>query len=178
MMKGSAVLQGYNAQAAVDAEAQIILAAAVTNQAPDQEHLPPMLERVVANCGVVPAVASADAGYFSLENVEACEAMRLDAHIATGRSLAPPPPSTGEPTPAKHVREAMAKKLSTPAGRAIYARRKVIVEPVFGQIKEGQRFRRFSLRGIAKVRAEWSLVCTTHNLLKLFRRGLSPVALA
>jgi hypothetical protein len=71
---------------------------------------------------------------------------------------------------------AMRAKLQTAAGHAVYALRKTIVEPVFGQIKEGQDFRRFSFRGEAKVRAEWLLVCCTHNLLKLFRSGWTPQA--
>ena len=68
----------------------------------------------------------------------------------------------------------MARKLRTLKGRATYARRKAIVEPVFGQIKDARGFRRFLLRGLEKVRAEWRLICLTHNLLKVFRSGFSP----
>src|SRR6266545_2820607 len=102
MVKGGEFLQGYNAQAAVDAESQIIVAAAVTNQPPDQEHLAPMLAQVVANCGQAPAVASADSGYFSRENVEACAAQGVDAYIAVGRDPAQAPtPASPSPTPAQ-----------------------------------------------------------------------------
>ncbi len=175
MVKGGEFLQGYNAQAAVDAEAQIIVAAAVTNQPPDVEHLAPMLAQVVANCGQAPAVATADSGYFSRENVQACAARGVDAHIAVGRNDAQPPPDSPSTTPAQQARAAMAAKLETAEGKAIYARRKVIVEPVFGQIKQAMGFRRFSSRGLEKVRAEWSFVCAAHNLLKLFRSGIRPL---
>jgi transposase len=175
MVKGGEFLQGYNAQAAVDSEAQIIVAAAVTNQPPDVEHLAPMLTQVVANCGQAPTVATADSGYFSRENVQACTAHGVDGFIAVGRDEAQPPLESQGPTPAQQARAAMAAKLETPEGKAIYARRKVIVEPAFGQIKQARGFRRFSFRGLEKVRAEWSLVCATHNLLKLFRSGFRPI---
>jgi len=178
MVKGGEFLQGYNAQAAVDAESQIIVAAAVTNQPPDQEHLAPMLAQVVANCGQAPAVASADSGYFSRENVEACAAHGVDAHIAVGRDPAQTSPASQSPTPAQQARAAMAAKLKTAEGKAIYARRKCIVEPAFGQIKQARGFRRFSFRGLEKVRGEWSFVCATHNLLKLFRHGFRPALAA
>ncbi len=175
MVKGGEVLQGYNAQAAVDAESQIIVAAAVTNQPPDQEHLAPMLGQVITNCGQAPAVATADSGYFSRENAEACAARGVDAYIAVGRNPAKTSPASQSSTPAQQARAAMAAKLKTAEGKAIYARRKCIVEPAFGQIKQARGFRRFSFRGIDKVRAEWSFVCATHNLLKLFRRGFRPL---
>ena len=174
MVKGGEFVQGYNAQAAVDAEAQIIVAAAVTNQPPDQEHLAPMLGQVIANCGQAPAAVSADSGYFSRENTEACTAQGVDGYLAVGRDPAKATPASQSPTPAQLARAAMAAKLKTAEGKAVYARRKVIVEPVFGQIKQARGFRRFSFRGIEKVRAEWSFVCATHNLLKLFRSGFSP----
>jgi transposase len=171
MVKGGEILQGYNAQAAADAECQIILAAAVTNQSPDQEHLTPMLDQVIANCGEAPVAASADSGYFSRQNVEDCAARGVDAYIATGRNPAKATAANENGTPAQQARAAMAAKLATPEGNAIYVRRKVIVEPTFGQIKQARRFRSFSFRGLAAVRAEWTLVCATHNLLKLFRYG-------
>lgn len=178
MVKGGEVLQGYNAQAAVDAECQVIVAAAVTNQPPDQEHLPPMLAQVIANCTDAPAVATADNGYLSCENLAACAAHGVDAYIATGRDPAKAPLPTETPTPARQARAAMSAKLATAEGKALYARRKVIVEPVFGQIKQARGFRRFSFRGLAAVRAEWSFVCATHNLLKLFRHGAWPALAA
>lgn len=168
MVKGGEFLQGYNAQAAVDAESQVIVAVAVTNQPPDQEHLVPMVEAVVDNCGEAPAIATADSGYFSRENAEACAARGVDAYIAVGRGALKLPPAGESPTPAQRARAAMAAKLTTAGGKAVYARRKCVVEPTFGQIKQARGFRHFSLRGLEKVRAEWAFVCATHNLLKLF----------
>lgn len=164
MVKDGAVLQGYNAQVAVDAAAQVIVAEAVTNQAPDQEHLAPLVDRVEANCGQRPAVLTADNGYYSRANVSACEQRHVDAHIAVGRER-----DGKTPTNPDAVRERMGEKLRSPEGKAIYARRKTIVEPAFGQIKGARGFRRFSWRGLTKIRSEWTLVCLTHNLLKLFR---------
>ena len=173
--KGS-FLQGYNAQAAVDSTAQVIVAAEITQQANDSRQLLPMLKQVEANMGRKPEVVSADAGYWSEANATDETVAGINLHIATGRTKygetivaesEPPPPFA---TP----KQAMQHKLRTDAGRAIYKRRKVIVEPVFGQIKEQRGFRRFSLRGLEKVRAEWKLVCATANLLKLFRYGWTP----
>ena len=169
MKGGDGFIQGYNCQAMVDAAHQIIVAEAVTNQPPDVEHLVPMIARTVENCGEKPAALIADAGYFSEAN--ACEAMKwgIEPYIATGRRrhdemvIAP----RGRAPAGLTVKEAMARKLATKSGAAVYARRKVIVEPVFGQIKEARGFRRFLLRGLAKVRGEWSLIALTHNLLKL-----------
>lgn len=168
--------QGYNAQIAVDAQSQVIVAEALTNQAPDQEHFQPVLRRVIDNCGKAPDNVSADSGYFSLENIQACEPWGLDPYIAVGREkkdkVATAQDSSDESTTAAQLaKQRMRQKLQTEAGRAVYSRRKTIVEPPFGQIKEARGFRRFSLRGLAKVRSEWTLICLTHNLLKLFRSG-------
>jgi transposase len=170
MMKDGAVVQAYNAQIAVDAEAQIIVAVAVTNQPPDQEHLPPMLDRVIENCGRAPDVVTADNGYMSKATIDVCAQRGVDAYISVGRDL-DKVLMDGDLTPAKQVRQTMAAKLRTDAGRAIYARRKVIVEPPFGQIKQARGFRRFSFLGLGNVRHEWAFVALTHNLLKLFRSG-------
>lgn len=170
--KGS-FLQGYNAQAAVDGQAQIIVAADLTQQSNDSRQLLPMLEQVEANVGRKPDCVSADAGYWSEANVTDEGAAGLDLHVATGREKhrGPIEPASGPPPKQASVREAMRHKLRTEAGRAIYKMRKAIVEPVFGQIKERRGFRRFSFRGLPNVRSEWKLVCLTGNLLKLFRSG-------
>ena len=173
--KGS-FLQGYNAQAAVDATAQVIVAAEITQQANDSRQLIPMLKQVEANMGRKPDAVSAAAGYWSEANATDENVAGINLHIATGRmkhdqteaTASGPPPDQATP------KQAMQHKLRTEAGRAIYKRRKVIVEPVFGQIKEQRGFRRFSMRGLEKVRAEWKLVCATTNLLKLFRSGWTP----
>lgn len=162
-------VQGYNCQAAVDDKAQVIVAQAVTNQPPDVEHLPPMLAQIKRNCGQVPRNLTADAGYFSEENIAVATQMGVDIYMATQRwkhRERPAPPRGRAPT-GLTAKELMTRKVTTKKGMALYARRKTTVEPVFGQIKEARGFRRFLMRGIAKVRGEWSLLCTTHNLLKL-----------
>jgi hypothetical protein len=123
----------------------------------------------VENCGKKPAKLVADAGYFSEANV--CETMKwgIDPYIATGRRHHDEPviAPRGRAPAGLSIKAAMARKLATKSGAAIYSRRKVIVEPVFGQVKEARGFRRFLLRGLRKVRGEWSLIALTHNLLKL-----------
>jgi transposase len=166
-------VQAYNAQAAVDGTAQIIVAAAVTQEANDKQQLVPMLTRVVANCGETPAVASADSGYFSEAAVTAEALAAIELYVAPDRQKhgeAAPAPIPDDET----VIGAMRAKLQTAAGHAVYALRKAIAEPVFGQIKDARHFRRFSFRGLPKVQAEWLLICLTHNLLKLFRAGWTP----
>jgi transposase len=174
--KGSFV-QGYNAQAAVDATAQVIVAAEVTQETTDNHQLLPMLGQVKQNMGRKPEAASADAGYWSEVNATAESVAGIDLHIATGRDKHGEINTAGEPPPDQATaKEAMRQKLSTEAGRSIYKMRKAIVEPVFGQIKEARGFRRFSLRGLDNVRREWKLVCLASNLLKLFGSGWTPQA--
>ena len=161
-------VQGYNAQAAVDGQAQVIVACDVTQVAADVGQFVPMLDQVVGHLGQLPTQVTADAGYFSEGNLTAPQFAAIDFYVPPDRQ-----PHRGD-APAGRSRqgpfsEAMRTKLQTPAGRAVYARRKTIPEPVFGQIKHVRGFRRFWLRGIGKVRGEWGLICLTHNLLKLFR---------
>jgi transposase len=172
MMRNTEVTQAYNAQIAVDSTEQVIVAECVGNQAPDAEYFEPMLKRVVDNCeGEAPVVVTADNGYLSKAAIDASRRHGVNAHISCGHGEKAKPPVIQNPTtPAQKARAAMAKKLATPTGKAIYARRKTVAEPPFGQIKQARGFRRFSMRGAAKVRSEWTLVCLTHNLLKLFRR--------
>jgi transposase len=174
MVRNGVFVQAYNAQVAVS-ESQVIVAHAVTNQPPDQEHLVPMMERLRGNCGDLPEIVSADAGYLSERNIAYCDANGVDAYVAVGRKT-PDGAELGRlpMTRAQEVRWQMHQKLTTAQGRATYSRRKVIVEPVFGQIKQALGFRRFSLRGLGKVAAEWGLVCLCHNLLKLYR-ALGPL---
>lgn len=176
MESGGAFLQGYNCQLAVDEKAQIILAQAVTNQPSDAGNLAPILEQVRANCGgQAPEVATADAGYWSPEAAADClRKAGTETLISLRRQRhgeAPPVCATDPPADDAQAREKMAWKLGTEEGRAAYARRKAIVEPVNGQIKEARGFRRFLLRSLDQVRNEWSLVCLGHNLLKLHRLG-------
>jgi hypothetical protein len=171
MKTGDGFVQGYNCQAAVDEASQIIVGQAVTNQPPDVEHFIPMIEQVISNCGEEPRATSGDAGYFSESNVQWALSQGIDAHIATGRRKhgEPAPTVSGRKPKDMTIREEMARKLATKRGAAVYSRRKVIAEPPFGQIKQARGFRQFLLRGLAKVRGEWSLITLTHNLLKLHR---------
>ncbi|HEV2487492.1 MAG TPA: IS1182 family transposase [Terracidiphilus sp.] len=175
--KGSFV-QGYNAQAAVDATAQVIVAAEVTQETTDNHQLLPMLEQVEENLGRKPQTASADAGYWSEVNITNASVAGIDLHIATGRDKHQEviAPASGPPPDGATAKEAMRHKLRTEAGRAVYKMHKAIVEPVFGQIKEQRVFRRFSLRGLNNVRCEWKLVGMTSNLRKLFVSGWMPQA--
>jgi transposase len=168
--------QCYNAQAAVDAAAQIIVAAEVVQTPTDKQQLVPMLEAVEENLGHKPEQASADSGYFSSAAVTSERLSGIDLHVPPDKvKHGEPKEADAEPVPEDaSVIERMRHKLKTTVGRQIYGKRKAVVEPVFGQIKEARGFRRFSFRGLKAVQAEWSLVCLTHNLLKLFRAGGLP----
>jgi len=168
--KGSFV-QGYNAQIAVDSEAQIIVASRVTQAPNDARQLVPMAEAIRENVGQLAATTSADAGYFSACNIE-------DPALAETNLLVPPDrqkhgtdPSAPSPGLDASAAQRMRHKLSSTEAQALYKQRKAIVEPVFGQIKEARGFRRFLLRGLHAARAEFDLIALTHNLLKLFRYG-------
>jgi transposase len=173
--KGSFV-QGYNAQIAVDAAAQVIVAVDLTQETVDNHQLLPMIQQIKENLVCKPEKVSADAGYWSPENTTDASVEGIDLHIATGRDKhgAAAEIAEGPVSPGATPRERMRHKLRTEAGRAVYRRRKAIVEPVFGQIKERLGFRRFSLRGKQNVRCEWRLVCAVSNLLKLFRLSGMP----
>jgi transposase len=161
-------IQGYNAQAAVDATAQIIVAHGLTNASSDQGQLPPMLDAVVANTGAPPDELSADAGYCSEANLEVIAHRQVAGYIATGRQKHGDAAAVNRRKwrPGSLV-AAMATKLKRAGWRSRYRLRKQTVEPVFGQIKGARGFRQFLLRGIDKVKQEWALICTAHNVLKL-----------
>jgi transposase len=176
-------VQAYNAQAAVDSHAQVIVAAAVTQEANDKQQLVPMLEQVKLLTGGAPQQATADAGYFSEANVTEPKLEGIDLFVAPDREKhseevpgAARPPVGGQPclSPTPSPAQAMRDKLHTPQGRTVYKMRKAVVEPVFGQLKEQRGFRRFLLRGRKQVEGEWHLICATHNLLKLYRCGWKP----
>ncbi len=165
-------IQAYNCQAAVDAAHQIIVAADVTNQSVDNAHLGPLTEQIQCNTSALPAVMLADSGYWNpsvvaevrARGVEVLVALKRERHRApsTEGVTGPPPAELGD-------RDRMRWMLDTAEGRALYSRRKAVVEPVFGQIRVGQRFNRLSFRGLRAVSSEWKLVAACHNLLKLFR---------
>jgi transposase len=193
----------YNAQAVVDSEDQIIVAAETTNAANDKEQAVPMAQAALNNLDAAgierpkgadgtpaPIPNTADTGYFSKEAVEGLEKLGMDPHIAVGRQKhheAPVPPEAvapsaeavapsaeaAAPSAEASAKEKMQHKLRSATGKALYAARKHIVEPVFGQIKSARGIRKFLLRGLEKVSAEWQLICLTHNLLKIWRRSCS-----
>jgi transposase len=169
--KGS-FLQGYNCQAAVDEAHQIVVAADVVQATNDAKQAVPMLGQVVVNTGRAPNRASMDAGYFSEAAVEGVEGLGCEPFIATDKPRHNQPPSPaprGRMPKDLSVADRMRRKLRTKQGRAVYSRRKAVVEPVFGQIKRCRGFRQFLLRGVEKVRSEWSLITAGHNLIKLWR---------
>jgi transposase len=180
----------YNAQAVVDSAHQIIVAAETTAAANDKQQAVPLAQAAVENLAAAgielprdaqdqtrPIPNTADSGYFSEANVQGVTAAGLDPYFAVGRQKhhAPQAPLTEPPSAAtESPKEAMARKLRTESGRLLYAARKHIVEPVFGQIKRVRGFRKFLLRGLELVSAEWQLICLTHNLLKIWRFTTSP----
>jgi transposase len=174
--------QAYNAQAVVDSTAQIIVAAGVTQDANDKNQLLPMLEKVADNFGELPKKISADAGYFSKNNVTDERLQESDLYIPPDRQKHGTQAvgnACDEELAEESEKARMRAKLRTPEGKEIYKMRKAIVEPVYGQVKEERGFRRFSFRGLVNVVAEWDLICLTHNILKLFRSGWKPaIALA
>lgn len=168
--------QCYNAQVAVDAESQVIVACEVSQAPPDVQRLRPMLEEMVTLHGQAPRELSADAGYASEANFAALEEAGIYAVIALRRYHRDEPPDA-DPERARATnrwpyRARMRERLFRAEGKALYKLRKQTVEPVIGQIKAARQFRQFLCRGLAAVQAEWSLVCTAHNLLKLAKASL------
>ena len=162
--------QSYNAQAAVDADSQVIVAEGLTNAGNDKQQVVPMLDEIEKQTGRSPGELSADSGYCSEENLEQLDERKIRGYIATGRQKHGTASATG--TGGKRggpYVQAMATRLRRGGYRSRYRLRKQTVEPVFGQIKGARGFRQFLLRGLEKVQHEWRLICTAHNLLKLAR---------
>jgi transposase len=159
-------IQGYNAQAAVDSEAQVIVSHGVVAGMSDQDQLVVLIDGIKANIGRRPKEASADAGYCSEANLAALRRRRIEAYIAIGRAKHP---GQGKQNLIGRLTKAMRQRLRRAGRRSRYRLRKQVVEPVFGQIKQARGFRQFLLRGIGKVRSEWAIICTAHNLTKLAR---------
>ena len=171
---GKDFLPAYNCQAVVDSAHQVIVAARATNQTTDKQQAAAMLQETIDNVGAVPREVSADAGYYSAQAVDELSALGVDPFVApekTRHGHKPPPAPRGRIPKELSPRDRMRRKLQTKRGRQRYALRMGTVEPVFGQIKQGRGFRQFLLRGLEQVDGEWSLICTGHNLLKLFRFG-------
>lgn len=173
MLEGAtkSFVQGYNVQAAVDWESQVIVAADLTQQANDKQQLVPMIEQVEANLGEIPGCVLADNGYFSEANVEHVARCGMEPLIAPERTKhtdRPEPAPRGRIPKDMSIVDGMRRKLKTKQGKKTYSKRKESVEAVFGQIKEVRGIRAFLLRGLERVKAEWSLICLTHNILKLW----------
>jgi transposase len=172
---GGGFEQCYNAQAAVAAGTLLVVATDVVQASNDKQQVTPMLAKLDALPEELGAIETllADTGYFSAANVQACVAAEIEPLIAMGRQphhpplaerFAPAPPPPDHPTPVA----AMAHRLKTPEGRALYALRKHTPEPVFGIIKSALGFRQFLLRGLDNVRGEWNLVTMAYNVKRLF----------
>jgi transposase len=179
MPRAGGFQQSYNAQVAVDADTQLIVAQEVGQSSSDARQLAPMVEQVEANTGLLPVQLSADSGYLCQEDIEKVEAKGVECLVATGRDKhgeeAPAAPR-GRPPAGLGFKGRMRRKLLTKRGRRAYARRKVTAEPVIGQVKNGV-LPRLSLRGLEKVRGEFSLACAVHNLKKLWKQGWELSAL-
>jgi transposase len=171
------IVQGYNAQAAVEPTIQLIVGQRLTNASNDKQQMQPLVEAIEKQSNQRPQAVLADNGYCSDKNLEYLESLerpeqRIEAYVATGKQKHGEHrlPARRGPLPKGATRvERMKRKLQTKVGKAVYAARKCVVEPVFGQIKQARGFRQFLLRGLKKVQGEWALICMTHNLLKIYR---------
>ena len=176
MKSGDGFVQGYNAQAAVEPTLLLIVGQSVTEAANDKKQLKPMVELIEQQSGQRPEAILADNGYCSEENLEHLESAdqperKIEGFIATGKQKHGEHrlPAKRGPLPKGATKvERMKRKLQTKVGKAVYAARKCVVEPVFGQIKQARGFRQFLLRGKEKVKGEWALLCLTHNVLRLY----------
>jgi len=173
ILKGSdGFVQGYNTQVAVEPTLQLIVGQTVTQAANDKQQMVPLIEVIEEQSGQKPEEVLADSGYCSEENLKYLAKRRMEGFVATEKQKHGErnEPCKRGPLPQGASRvERMKRRLKTKVGAAVYARRKCIVEPVFGQIKQARGFRQFILRGLEKVRGEWALVCMTHNLLKFHK---------
>jgi transposase len=174
MKTGRDFVQAYNGQAAVDAESQVIVAQSLSNAATDVQQLAPIVKQIKTNTGRQARELSADAGYCSEGNLAILARHKIRAYVATGRQRHGDSSAKGKSNRGGKRVAAMRTQLARTARRGRYRLRKQTVEPVFGQIKQARGFRQFLLRGIEKVRGEWSLICTVHNLLKLAKAMRTP----
>ena len=160
----------YNTQTVADGASQVIVATRLTNRSADSKEFGPMIDEVTRNLGVTPPIVLADAGYFSDDNVATAQHRGVDAYIATGRlkHADRPPPAPRGPIPKDATpKQRMARKLRTKTGKTRYARRKAIIEPVFGQIDTVQGGKHVLLRGLAAAQSEWTFLAAGHNIRKL-----------
>jgi hypothetical protein len=171
MRKGKGFEQAYNAQIVVDKRAQIIVAQTVTQEGNDKLQLVPMSQQVKRNMGRSPNRVLGDSGYSSEEALSSPELADIELFVPPVRekNYKALPPMVGRIPADISESDRMKRKLRTTAGRAIYAIRKGLVEPVFGQIKRCMRFSELTVRGLVKAQQEWSFMCALHNLLKICR---------
>ena len=173
ILKGAdGFVQGYNTQIAVEPAFQLIVGQQVTQATNDKQQLVPLVEKIEQQSGQKPQGVLTDSGYCSEENLKYLDKRRIEGFVATEKhkhgQRGEPCKRGPLPIGASRV-ERMGRKLQTKVGAAVYATRKSIVEPVFGQIKQARGFRQFLLRGLEKVRGEWALICMTHNILKFHK---------
>ena len=174
MKTGRDFTQAYNGQAAVDADSQVIVAQSLSNAATDVQQLGAIVKQIKINTGRQARELSADAGYCSEGNLAILARHKIRAYVATGRQRHSDSCAKGRGIRGGRRVAAMRTQLARTARRGRYRLRKQTVEPVFGQIKQARGFRQFLLRGVEKVRGEWSLICTVHNLLKLAKAMKRP----
>jgi hypothetical protein len=167
-------IQGYNGQIAVDTSSQVIVAADLVSDQNDKQQLQPMMQKIQENTGRLPQRATMDAGYDNEEQIRPFWD-KVDLYIPTQKdwkqrkTMKETPPPKGRIPMKLPLRERMKRKLLTKKGKAVYKKRGSSVEPVNGQIKDSREFDRLSLRGLQKGKSEWKFICTTHNILKLWR---------
>lgn len=179
LMKGGTAksfVQGYNAQVAAEGKHRVVVGQTVTTAANDKQQLEPMLDEVMKNLGELPELVLADAGYWNEEILEEQIEVGVNVLVPPDGSQSAKSGELGPSAPRTPFAETMRKRLATEEEAKLYRQRSGIVEPVFGWIKERYGYRRFLLRGLAKVKAEWSLICTVVNLQKLFRYGKTAIA--
>lgn len=165
-------IQGYNAQCVVDTKSQVIIAADITIEPNDKKHIEPMVNWIKENIGISPKKLSADAGCFSEDTIVFFQNQDIESFIPPDKirhSVFSSPSPRGRIPKNLLLKDCMRRRLQTLREKTIYGKRKETVEPVFGQTTEGKGFRQFLLRGVEKVKAEWQLICMTHNLLNLYR---------
>ncbi len=170
MPSGGGFIAGYNGQIAVDAAQQIIIAQRLVTNPADFAGLVPLVDQAQANLGRKPREVSGDTGFATEANLEAMAERRIRPYLSPGRIRhGETDPTAGRVLKRKPLMQAMADTIRRAGRRSRYRLRKQVVEPVFGQIKQARGFRQFLLRGLDKVRGEWAMLCTAHNLLKLHR---------
>jgi hypothetical protein len=170
MPSGGGFIAGYNGQIAVDAAQQIIIAQRLVTNPADFAGLVPLVDQAHANLGRKPREVSGDTGFATEANLEAMAERRIRPYLSPGRIRhGETDPTAGRVLKRKPLMQAMADTIRRAGRRSRYRLRKQVVEPVFGQIKQARGFRQFLLRGLHKVRGEWAMLCTAHNLLKLHR---------